>query len=250
MLSGIAREMRRSARDLAAFADAARQQRHSATGGPGFLRSLGYFRSWRRALRGRTPLEDARPWITFAAIDYLEERVPRGARVFEYGGGGSTLFFLRRGATVVTTEHDADWFHRIVQAVQREQADTRSVIRLAPPEDRQGAVGDPAAPNDFVSSAPEYAGQCFERYVRTIEAYDDGAFDVVLIDGRSRPACLRLAAPKVRPGGLLVLDNSDLPHYQRSMAQVSAAFRRMDFPGPIPYVPWFIQTTIWRREQP
>jgi len=45
----------------------------------------------------RSPVGDRAPWITFGARRRLERMVAAGARVFEYGAGDSTLFFLDRG---------------------------------------------------------------------------------------------------------------------------------------------------------
>jgi hypothetical protein len=42
------------------------------------------------------------PWLPFVLQEELEERVGAGTRVFEFGGGGSTLYFLDLGAVVVT----------------------------------------------------------------------------------------------------------------------------------------------------
>src|SRR5262245_36157876 len=41
------------------------------------------------------------PWITYPAIRLLDERVPSKSRVFEYGGGHSTLWWAERAYEVV-----------------------------------------------------------------------------------------------------------------------------------------------------
>jgi hypothetical protein len=47
---------------------------------------------------GRSTVSLRLPWLPFDLIDDLRERVGPRSRVFEFGGGGSTLFFLDCGA--------------------------------------------------------------------------------------------------------------------------------------------------------
>ena len=49
----------------------------------------------------RSPLELGVPWFAQTAIEFLEHHVTRKMHVFEYGAGGSTLFFARRAAAVI-----------------------------------------------------------------------------------------------------------------------------------------------------
>src|SRR5712692_963092 len=55
------------------------------------------------------PIESGLPWFTFGAIDFLQSWVKPHHRVFEYGCGGSTLFFAARAARVVCVEHNKSW---------------------------------------------------------------------------------------------------------------------------------------------
>src|ERR1700712_778935 len=56
------------------------------------------------------------PFWPYAAAEYLEARLPAGAKVFEYGSGGSTLWLLDHGADVTSVEHDRSWHQRLQQA--------------------------------------------------------------------------------------------------------------------------------------
>ena len=44
-------------------------------------------------IRDQDALPEARPWITFAAAEFLSKLLSEQSRVFEFGAGGSTLFF-------------------------------------------------------------------------------------------------------------------------------------------------------------
>src|ERR1041385_4442123 len=68
-----------------------------------------YF-EWKKHLEeGKNSMDDRLPWLGFSVIGQLKEKVGKGYRIFEYGGGGSTLFFLDRAKEVVTVEHNAEW---------------------------------------------------------------------------------------------------------------------------------------------
>ena len=97
----------------------------------------------------------------------------------------------------------------------------------------------------YVSSLKEYKGYSFKRYVRSIQKYPDKHFDLVLVDGRARVACLEEATKKIKQGGYLMLDNSERKEYQTAMKKL--AYERKDFIGPSPYLAnKFASTTIWK----
>ncbi|MBI5865098.1 MAG: hypothetical protein HZB38_11445 [Planctomycetes bacterium] len=99
----------------------------------------------------------------------------------------------------------------------------------------------------YASSDPRYPGRTFEAYVRAIDQHPDATFDVILVDGRARPACIQHAIPKLKPSGWLVLDNADREHYQAAIRLLLGRWERRDFAGPIPYTEHFVCTTAWQR---
>ncbi len=195
-----------------------------------FVRSA---RPWWRSNRihqQHTPLADRVPWVSFGAARELERRVRPGTRIFEFGAGGSTAFFLDRGASVVTAEHDEEWTQLVREAVDPGSDWTLHAVPPSPTPD------------------PDYASHRFSGslrdYVTTIDRYEP--FDVVVVDGRARSACVRHAMARVVPGGTLVLDNSDREMYAEAAKLVDAAgWTRRDYFGPTPYNLFFTQTTIW-----
>lgn len=57
------------------------------------LKDIKYFQRWKKSLQhGRNAIIDRQPWITFPVIDILSENIHANTKIFEYGGGGSTLF--------------------------------------------------------------------------------------------------------------------------------------------------------------
>lgn len=76
-------------------------------------------------------------------------------------------------------------------------------------------------PRAFTLPTGRYANASFEEYVKSIEEYPDESFDLVLVDGRHRSFCIPHAIPKVRPGGYLMLDNSDRRGYRDAISLMS-----------------------------
>jgi predicted O-methyltransferase YrrM len=204
---------------------------------------------WVRALRpDRSAIADRVPWITFSAYDFLEPLVRPGMRVLEIGTGGSTLFFVDRKTELVTIEHSPEWAAKVAESIPGGSEVVRELHVLEPTPARNGATPDPGDPDSCVSSEEEYAGLSFAEYVEAIDRYPDAHFDLVLVDGRARSSCFKRALPKVRPGGFIVLDDSERKEYERAIALATPdRWRRHDFPGPTPYYEDFIRTSIWER---
>lgn len=195
----------------ALLARSAREIWRDPASGRGFLRLLG--------TRGRSTMTLRLPWLPFRLIDELSAKVGPDARVFEYGGGGSTLWFLDRGASVVTVEHDRDWARALSDAV----------------------------PADRWELLERSSDNAFEDYVSAILAFPDHAFDVVVVDGRERGRCLLAAVEKVRPGGLLILDDSDRARYAAAMDQVD--WPRREVVGFAPAKPTLAYSTVFTRPE-
>jgi hypothetical protein len=198
------------------------------------------FPRWQASLRPHaSALADEQPWLTYDAIGFLEQYLAPGMRIFEWGAGGSTLFLSRRASEGVSIEHDDAW----ATAVARRVDGRRWRVQCIPPAARP----DPR----YASQDPDHRARSFADYVQAIAACSDGTLDLVLVDGRARVACVRQALAKVKPGGVLVLDNSDRPEYAEALALLDGAgWRRQDFAGPAPYCFAFSRTTVWRRPAP
>lgn len=205
------------------------------------------------AARGRPDfVAEARPWICFPVQEMLDRLLTKADRVFEYGSGGSTVYFAKKAGEVVSVEHQPEW-HRLVQSKLVEQGleNVRYLLvepALDPRFDRS-KIADPGA---YISDDERAAGMSFEGYVKVIDQYPDGYFDLVVVDGRARPSCLRHAMCKVRVGGVLLLDQSERPYY---LAQVPALleetrWQRTTFMAPLPHSLHFTEATAFRKLRP
>lgn len=148
------------------------------------------------------------PWLAWSCIDWMERTIRPGMRVFEYGGGGSTVYFLSRGCHVTTVEGNAQWFADLRTRTQAfaQRPDLRFV-------DSQTA--DPRLEQEYASQA---------RF--------GGPWDVILVDGAFRGECVAVAKDCVAAGGFIIVDNTDLPEFAGACAQLTAAgFDRKVFRG-------------------
>lgn len=212
-------------------------------------RELRYAHLWLRSLLpGHNPLDDELPWITFRAIQRLLSYLQPEMRVFEYGAGGSTLFLAKRVGELVSVEHD-ETFHSVVANRLAKQGIRNCRLILSRPERRSPQPVPEAVYGtaSFASCQPRHAGKWFEKYVKVIDEYPDGYFDLVMVDGRSRDCCVRRALRKVNPGGALLMDNSERPAYAVAR-QLLDGYPCTDMFGVVPWnlVPY--KTSVWRIE--
>jgi predicted O-methyltransferase YrrM len=164
---------------------------------------LRYPAAWWRARRGSTP---ERPWIVPAAIGFLRRRMRSGWAVLELGAGRSTPWFARRAGRVISLE-DNEFWHGWVDEQLAKAGLANVDLRLLPVE---------AFPDE-------------------VDSLEDAAFDLVVLDFLEAPAvsrmdCLRPALEKVRPGGYLLLDDSDRPGYAEAF-ELLAGWRFRKFVG-------------------
>lgn len=173
------------------------------------------------------------PWWTYRAIDIVDAWLvnrPKPVRVFEYGSGASTLWLADRADEVISIEHHAGFATVMEPALS---ARTEVTFRLIEPRRSSSpSIG---------SAKPGHHGLDFADYVRSIDA-EPGSFDLIVIDGRAREACLTIASPRLSPGGLIVFDNSHRTRYQQAIRASSMHERRL--PGLTPTLPYPDQTSL------
>jgi hypothetical protein len=203
---------------------------------------------WLKSLQPDYLLDHPSPWLTFDAIEFLKPRLREGMRVFEYGSGGSTLFWLRYGALCVSIEHDPDWYSVVRKRLTpKHKIDYRLILpELMNDSDWQG---DPADPESYTSSDETFQRYSFRKYVTQIDAFPDQYFDLILIDGRSRPSCVMHSVPKVKVGGLLVLDNADRSYYTSKTQVYLQDFFLHEFYGVGPFGREMWKTNIYKQER-
>ena len=155
------------------------------------------------------------PWITYPAIHILAQRVPKDARVFEYGAGFSTLWWAARVLSVNSCEHDDSWAARV-----KSKSPSNAELMVRP----LGA---------------EYVGAIRSQ----------GRFDIVVIDGRMRSECALESVDALTDRGIIVWDDTDRQRYKPTLERLTKErFSRLDLSGLAPASEFLSQTSILYRQ--
>ena len=182
------------------------------------------------------------PWLTYAAIDWLNTYLQPDMKVFEYGSGGSTMYFAQRVECLVSVEHNKNWFDRVNRILQSNGISNTKLLLVEPEKKADRTMNN----NKYSSfTFPKYREHNFERYVKTINDYPNSFFNLVVVDGRARVACIAESLSKIQNGGYLVLDNSERVHYKEAFDLMSE-YPKKDFFGFGPLLNTFWNTTIWK----
>lgn len=119
---------------------------------------------------------EAWPWYTYPAIEYLSQYDFSSCAVFEYGSGNSSRFWADRALSVTSVESNPTWYETVKSKL---------------------------AVNQNLLLRPE-----INEYVNCIHS-GDKSYEVVIIDGVYRFNCAMEAIKGIISGGLIILDNTD-----------------------------------------
>jgi hypothetical protein len=201
-----------------------------------FISSVFEFPKYLSFLRSeKTNLELELPWITFRSLNFLDKIDLEEKNVFEFGSGGSTLYFLSRGSNVISIEHDTDWYLLVNEKLKEYH---RIDFKLIQPE--FDSLSKIVSIQD-----KKFAGYSFKNYANSILDYPDNHFDLVVIDGRARPFCLMNSIRKVKKGGYILFDNSNRQHYLEELDKIEDWLIFKSY-GPTVNDKSFNQTSIYR----
>ena len=192
---------------------------HTARGPMPLSGWLHYPAAWFHARTGRTP---ERPWIVPAAVGWLRRRIRRRWSILELGSGRSTVWFARRAGAVVSLEDNEFWHGRTRERLA-ELGLANVDLKLLP----------------------------VERFPEAVGELPEASFDLVVVDFLEAPAmsridCLSPAMERVRPGGLLLLDDSDRPGYAEAY-ELLEGWRERRFVGVKDEWPEACETGIFTR---
>lgn len=155
------------------------------------------------------PFELGIPWINFSLKNWLDKNLNKNMIVFEYGSGGSSIYFSNNCKQVVSIEHNEKWFNDVNNKIIKLNIKNINLNLISPSNER----------DDFYATTDEELfNKNFKQYVHAIDNYPDNYFDVVFVDGRSRNACIRESIKKIKKGGFLILDNSERPEYSEGIS--------------------------------
>lgn len=159
---------------------------------------------WLLSFQAGEPLDNLGhplPWMTYPCIKFLEKRITKTMKVFEYGCGNSTLWWANRVSQVISYEHDWNWYEKLKKQIP---------------------------PNvELYQAELEYGG----NYSKKVTIYQN-EFDIVVIDGRDRVNCVKNCLAALKESGVIIWDNTDRDCYQEGYLFLQEhGYRKLDFEG-------------------
>lgn len=170
---------------------------------PRSFRHLGSWMKYKYFYRGKDFISAELPWMNFDVCEWLRSYLTSDMILFEWGSGGSTLFYSKLVNYVISIEYDREYYDFVLKQLQGKE----NVELLLVPAQKTGK---------YKSFSPITLGSYFDNYVKAIDKYPDGYFDVIVVDGRQRNECFKRALKKVKPEGIIVFDNFEREIYQKS----------------------------------
>jgi hypothetical protein len=134
------------------------------------------------------------PWLTPSAVEYLQQALQPSFNGLEYGSGRSTTWFARRVNSLISVEHNVDWYNRVSGDIEQLHLTNVQYHRFSKPDNSLG-----------------FEKQKSSEYVQASSNIKEKSLDFVLVDGVVRPACVDRSIPLLKPGGLLIIDDAN--HY-------------------------------------
>jgi predicted O-methyltransferase YrrM len=142
------------------------------------------------------------PWLTKQANLLLVKLLKPTDIGLEWGTGRSTLWFAPRLKHLTSVEHNEAWYE--VVSAELKARNIQNVNYHLHKVDAPGTNPQESA------------------YVSVVDDFSDNSLDFVLVDGIYRGACINKVLDKIRPGGILVLDQANLflPSDSRSLGSL------------------------------
>ena len=122
------------------------------------------------------------PWLTAQAVRILDELLRSTDVGVEFGSGRSTKWFANRLQALTSIESDVSWYGRVNLDLEASHLLGKVDYRLCEDLD-------------------DYAAQT--------KTFKDESIDFCLVDGEARDRCAMGMVSKIRPGGILVVDNAN-----------------------------------------
>lgn len=173
------------------------------------------------------------PWWTYRAIDAVGLWLSvqqRPLRAYEYGSGASTFWLSKRFEEIHSVEHHRGFGE--MMAGELAAKDNVSLRIIEPTTSSSPVIG---------SQKEGHEGLDFADYVNSIDDVE-GDFDLIVIDGRAREACLEASRRRLKPSGIIVYDNSMRRRYRVAIEASGLVEHR--YRGLTPTLPYPDQTSL------
>ena len=150
--------------------------------------------------------------MSIAAINIFDAILNKEMKGFEFGSGGSTIFFSKRAGQLISLEHDVAWHTQITKRF--EDLQVKNVDYYLVEKDADNSKPSLIGKRNDDYTVPFTPATCYLNYYSFIDRFADESFDFIIVDGRARVECAEHAIPKLKKGGILILDNSERLRYK------------------------------------
>lgn len=140
------------------------------------------------------------PELLLSAQTYIEEwvwgRKFPPVKVLEFGSGWSTIWFLNLGCSVVSMEHDIEWYVEVIRVANEIKADGRKFSMF---------LREP------------------KNFIKAIELWKDNELDIVYVDciDEQRIEVTQKSLQKLKPDGILILDDTHWDMWRPMLKQLN-----------------------------
>ena len=156
------------------------------------------------------------PWLSPTSILFFKKYLGKDMVGAEFGSGSSTLFFAPRISKLYSVEHNEEWYHLInekLTGLNCSNVDYRFVLQ----NDKSDFVDDVF---DLEEKRDFEIRRDYVNYFRALNDIQDHSLDFAIVDGRARTECCHEILPKIKKGGILILDNSERKRYELVFEQL------------------------------
>jgi hypothetical protein len=174
------------------------------------------------------------PWITYPALNFLEQINIRNMHVVEFGSGASTLYFSLKAKTITSFEFDSSYFSSAQDYFAKSSIVYIDASKLITSTDAISSLSKyrPFLHMDFKHRQIESTGlisidsSTLNRIVKELSKAD-----LVFVDGGPRSFLTCLIAEHVK-SALILIDNSDSDYVRFAIPELrQAGFREIPFHG-------------------
>jgi WD40 repeat protein len=215
-----------------------------------FLKSTGWLESKNNnlSMRGGKFI----PWITYPALNVIEKWNLRDIKILEFGAGASTLYFSELCNDLISYEFDSEYFSAVYPVVDP-AVRLINVFDLEIHKEKRLNL-DPEwiqlLSIDF-ESIPE--GPLLKAQIdfESLSFHINSSLQdckLVFIDGGPRNFLTAVCGDLLGPGGVIVLDNTDMPYLAPAREFLrNRGFTEIEFRGLGPLNPYESTTSIFCR---
>lgn len=169
------------------------------------LSGKGYFveKGWLKSYLNKEALDPAGnpiPWLTYSFLDFIAGRLNKDLSLFEYGAGNSTLYFAKYIKYIKSIENNKEWYQKIKSRL----------------------------PGNVDIAYVSLSEKAYENAI----LQETISYDIVLVDGRQRVACVKNSVAKLSDCGVIILDDAERSKYKEAFIFMKeAGFKELPFSG-------------------